>query len=216
MHERGPITKLEEYWKGFIEATTGGFEMMGKDIEKEIVGFWDAFYKGLIGTAEVHIKDVRNDFNDAKENLINAFSNGSSSSKKHEETKGTGNNSKNVSRMNFGSTEKLESHFGKHGGEFGGAYSNANEYLAGANNVIENGIKVQYEYKGELRTGYVKFMKNSGLTNAAGVPIKSYAKFEFVGTNNLGEITTYHVESGKTFWKMMNNGENIPVINPVE
>lgn len=118
--------------------------------------------------------------------------------------------------MNFGSTEKLESHFGKHGGEFGGVYSNANEYLAGANNVIENGIKVQYEYKGELRRGYVKFMKNSGLTNAAGVPRKSYAKFEFVGTNNLGEITTYHVESGKTFWKMMNNGENIPVINPVE
>ncbi|KGR89600.1 hypothetical protein [Lysinibacillus boronitolerans] len=138
------------------------------------------------------------------------------SNKKPDENKGTGNNSKNVSRMNFGSTEKLESHFGKHGGEFGGAYSNANEYLAGANNVIENGIKVQYEYKGELRTGYVKFMKNSGLTNAAGVPIKSYAKFEFVGTNNLGEITTYHVESGKTFWKMMNNGENIPVINPVE
>lgn len=62
--------------------------------------------------------------------------------------------------MNFGNTEKLESHFKKHGDEFGGAYSNANEYLSGANNVIENGIKVQYDYKGELRTGYVKFMKN--------------------------------------------------------
>ena len=32
-------------------------------------------------------------------------------------------------------------------------------------------------------------MKNSGLTNANGVPIKSYATFEFVETNNLGEIT---------------------------
>lgn len=59
-------------------------------------------------------------------------------------------------------------------------------------------------------------MKNSSLTNSKGVPIKSYAKFEFVGTNNLGEITTYHVESGKTFWKMMNNGENISVINPIK
>ncbi|EFK40023.1 predicted protein [Listeria monocytogenes FSL N1-017] len=37
-----------------------------------------------------------------------------------------------------------------------------------------------------------------------------------IGTNNLGEITTYHVESGKTFWKMMNKGENIPVINPIK
>ncbi|MEE3894512.1 hypothetical protein [Priestia megaterium] len=130
--------------------------------------------------------------------------------------KGTGNDSKKTSGINFGSIEKLESHFGKHGGEFGRAYSNADEYLAGANDVIKNGIKVQYNYNGELRTGYVKFMKNSSLTNAKGVPIKSYAKFEFVGTNNLGEITTYHVESGKTFWKMMNNGKNIPVINPVE
>lgn len=118
--------------------------------------------------------------------------------------------------MNFGNTELLESHFGKYGGEFGRAYSNANEYLAGANDVIKNGTKVQYDYKGELRTGYVKFMKNSSLTNPKGVPIKSYAKFEFVGTNNLGYITTYHVESGKTFWKMMNKGKNIPVINPVE
>ncbi|HCY9027406.1 TPA: hypothetical protein O2E39_001100 [Enterococcus faecalis] len=59
-------------------------------------------------------------------------------------------------------------------------------------------------------------MKNSSLTNANGVPIKSYAKFEFVGTNNVGEITTYHVESGKIFWKMMNNGKNIPVINSIE
>ena len=136
-------------------------------------------------------------------------------------TKGRDNTSKKTSGLNFGSTEKLEGHFKKHGGEFGGAYSNMNEYLAGANDVIKNGTKVQYNYKLkdgtiELRTGYVKFMKNSSLTNPNGVPIKSYAKFEFVGTNNFGEITTYHVESGKTFWKMMNNGKNIPVINPVE
>ncbi|KMN45616.1 hypothetical protein [Bacillus sp. LK2] len=129
---------------------------------------------------------------------------------------GKSGNVAKASELKFGNTEKLESHFIKHGGEFGGTYSNAVEYLAGANNVIKNGTKVQYNYKGELRTGYVKFMKNSSLTNPKGVPIKSYAKFEFVGTNNLGEITTYHVESGKTFWKLLNNGKNIPVINPVE
>ncbi|EHC1584410.1 hypothetical protein JT374_002532 [Listeria monocytogenes] len=123
---------------------------------------------------------------------------------------------KKASGANFGNTEKLKSHFSNHGGEFGKVFSSADEYLAGANDVIKNGIKVQYNYKGEVRTGYVRFMKNSSLTNSNGVPIKSYAKFEFVGTNNLGEITTYHVESGKTFWKMMNNGENIPVINPIK
>ncbi|MFX3616328.1 MAG: T7SS effector LXG polymorphic toxin [Sporolactobacillus sp.] len=117
---------------------------------------------------------------------------------------------------NFGSAEKLDSHFAKHSEEFGDAYSKVNEYLAGAKNVIKTGVKVQYNYNGELRTGYVRFMKNSSLINANGVPINSYAKFEFVGTNSLGEITTYHVESGKTFWKMMNNGKNVPAINPIE
>ncbi|MBP1047843.1 hypothetical protein I6N96_16250 [Enterococcus sp. BWM-S5] len=122
----------------------------------------------------------------------------------------------NTKGANFGSIDQLESHFSKHGGEFGKAYSNANEYLAGANNLMKYGTKVQYQYKGEVRTGYVKFMRNSSITNSNGIPIKSYAKFEFVGTNRFGEITTYHVESGKTFWKMMNNKKNIPVINPVE
>jgi hypothetical protein len=42
---------------------------------------------------------------------------------------------------------------------------------------------------------------------------KKGAKFAFVGTNNEGFITTFHTESGKTFWKML-NGENIKVINP--
>lgn len=60
--------------------------------------------------------------------------------------------------------------------------------------------------KDETRTGYVKYMENT----KAGV-----AKFEFVGTNNQGYITTYHVESGKTFWKMIND-VNVQVINPLE
>ncbi len=32
----------------------------------------------------------------------------------------------------------------------------------------------------------------------------SEIKFEFVGINPMGEITTYHVESGRSFWKMLN------------
>lgn len=72
--------------------------------------------------------------------------------------------------------------------------------------MIKNGIKVKYNYKGEIRTGYVKFMGNSR---------NGKAKFEFVGTNNKGEITTYHTESGKKIWKTI-NGKNIPVINPAD
>lgn len=31
------------------------------------------------------------------------------------------------------------------------------------------------------------------------------AKFEFVGTNKSGNLTTYHIESGKDFWKLVND-----------
>ncbi|NRT73835.1 hypothetical protein [Clostridium beijerinckii] len=113
---------------------------------------------------------------------------------------------KGAGKAVFGSVEKLEGHFAKHGGEFKGIYSTAEEYLQGARDVMNNGYKVQYQYKGEIRTGYVRFMENSG---------KGVSKFEFVGTNNAGEITTYHVESGKDFWKML-NGQNIPEINPID
>ncbi|WHX80072.1 hypothetical protein QNH32_05575 [Priestia flexa] len=106
----------------------------------------------------------------------------------------------------FADRAKLEGHFDKHGKEFDGLYKNADEYLEGAKEVINNGIKVKYEYKGELRTGYVKFMGNNK---------NGKAKFEFVGTNNNGDITTYHTQSGKKIWKTI-NGENIPVINPAE
>ncbi len=34
----------------------------------------------------------------------------------------------------------------------------AEEYLQGARDVMKNGIKVQYNYKGEMRNGYVKCM----------------------------------------------------------
>ncbi|WP_416807223.1 T7SS effector LXG polymorphic toxin [Bacillus safensis] len=104
----------------------------------------------------------------------------------------------------FADRAKLEGHFDKHGKEFSGLYKNANEYLEGAKTVINSGIKVKYQYKGEIRTGYVKFMGNNK---------HGRAKFEFVGTNNKNEITTYHTQSGKKIWKTI-NGENIPVINP--
>ena len=107
--------------------------------------------------------------------------------------------------MNFADEAKLAGHFNKHGTEFKGAYSTAEEYLQGARDVMESGTKVSYQYGDEVRTGYVKFMGNTQ---------KGVAKFEFVGTNNAGQITTYHVESGKDFWKMLNNGQNIPVITP--
>ncbi|WP_159457920.1 hypothetical protein, partial [Listeria sp. ILCC796] len=111
---------------------------------------------------------------------------------------------KGGSGAKFGSTEKLTEHFIKHGSEFKGAYKNVDEYLKGANDVVKKGIKVKYAYKGETRTGYVKFMGNNS---------KGEAKFEFVGTNLSGEITTYHIQSGKKFWKTI-NGENIPEITP--
>jgi filamentous hemagglutinin len=41
------------------------------------------------------------------------------------------------------------------------------------------------------------------------------AKFEFVGTNSAGEIITYHVESGNSFWRMLNS-EVVKVINPLD
>lgn len=42
---------------------------------------------------------------------------------------------------------------------------------------------------------------------------KRKAKFAFAGTNNESYIITFHTESGKIFWKLL-NGENILVINP--
>ena len=105
----------------------------------------------------------------------------------------------------FETEVKLVSHFEKHGGEFKKIYKSADEYLQGARDVINYGYKVEYEYKGEMRVGYVQFMGNAS---------KGKAKFAFVGTNNAGYITTFHTESGKTFWKLL-NGENNPIINPI-
>ena len=106
-----------------------------------------------------------------------------------------------------------EGHFIKHGDEFKGSYNTADEYLQGANNVMYNGYKVQYNYKvkgandeitQELRTGYMRFMGNNS---------KDVEKFEFVGTNLKNEITTYHTASGKSLWKLLNGISKDKTIN---
>jgi hypothetical protein len=111
----------------------------------------------------------------------------------------------------FASDELLISHFSKHGIEFKGIYLTSSEYLSGAHDVMSHGYEVDYFYKlkgslePELRTGFVKFM---------GSTQKGVSKFEFVGTNARGEITTYHVKSGKEFWKTINGNPQDKVIRP--
>ena len=95
-----------------------------------------------------------------------------------------------LTNKGFASDKLLISHFEKHAKEFKGAFLTADEYLKGAQDVMQNGYKVEYQYKGETRLGYVQFIENDS---------KGNAKFAFVGTNNSGNITTFHVESGKTF-----------------
>jgi hypothetical protein len=94
---------------------------------------------------------------------------------------------------NFADANKLSDHFKKHGAEFGAG--TPDEYLQIGRDIMRNGEKVEYLYKGEIRTGYVQFMGNSS---------KGSAKFGFVGTNADRAITTIHTESGKSFWKMLN------------
>ena len=82
--------------------------------------------------------------------------------------------------MQFADAGKLTSHFTKHGAEFGA--KNADEYLSIAQNVMNSGTKVSYNYnyKGEVRTGFVQLM---------GTNRRGQSKFAFVGTNNQGSIT---------------------------
>ena len=93
----------------------------------------------------------------------------------------------------FANRSKLVRHFNTHGGEFGA--KSAREYLSIARGVMKSGYKVIYKYKGEMRTGFVKFMGSSK---------KGKAKFAFVGTNAKGKITTLHTKSGKDVWKTLN------------
>jgi hypothetical protein len=183
--------------KSVIELYQGKNLLTGEELDG-----WDYAF-GAAGTVLPLLKAGRRLFKIFKgaDNIEEAVDAGKITEDVGKKIEGTGN-----FPSNFADRAKLESHFDKHGGEFGGIYKNADEYLDGAKDVINNGIKVQYEYKGETRTGYVRFMGNNKDGNA---------KFEFVGTNNNGEITTYHTQSGKKFWKTI-NGENVPVINPAE
>jgi trehalose-6-phosphatase len=105
----------------------------------------------------------------------------------------------------FGSKEKLDTHFKKHGDEFGA--KNAGDYLSIARQIINEGIKVKYSYEHELRTGFVMFLGNNK---------KMKPKFAFVGTNNKGEITTAHVKTDKDFWKTINGNAKDRTIRPHE
>jgi len=51
--------------------------------------------------------------------------------------------------------------------------------------------------------------------NKVDSPKQGIAKFGFVGTNADGAITTIHVESGNSFWKMLNGSPADKVIRPM-
>lgn len=105
--------------------------------------------------------------------------------------------------LSFADEDKLNVHFEKHKAEF--AVDSPSEYLQIGRDIQRYGEKVEYLYKGELREGYVQFMGNTS---------KGKAKFGFVGTNANGDITTIHVESGNSFWKMLNGNPMDKTIRP--
>lgn len=72
---------------------------------------------------------------------------------------------------------------------------------------MKNGTKIQYKYKGEVRTGFVQLMGNTG---------KGQSKFAFVGINSQDQITTLHTKSGKDFWKTLNGNSQDKTIYPVQ
>ncbi|UWI59859.1 RHS repeat protein [Pseudomonas sp. BW7P1] len=104
---------------------------------------------------------------------------------------------------NFGSDEKLAGHFEKHGAEF--KAMNKVEYLLIARDVVNQGTRVEYLYKGEVRAGYLQLM---------GTNRKGEAKFAFVGTNTNDEITTLHTKSGKEFWRTINGNTQDKAVRP--
>jgi chemotaxis protein histidine kinase CheA len=103
----------------------------------------------------------------------------------------------------FATQEKLQSHYEKHGSEFGSR--NESEYLETGIYIINHGYKVTYPYKGEIRIGYAKFF---------GTTKKGASKFGFVGTNSQGYITTIHTLSGKSFWKLINEDSSQKNLRP--
>ena len=89
--------------------------------------------------------------------------------------------------LEFESQVKLEEHFAKHGSQFKGMYSNSQEYLQGANYVINNGSFVL-----EMN-GYVRFFG----TGRCG------AEYAFVGLTHDGAyITTFGIRNIKSLSKI--------------
>ena len=93
-----------------------------------------------------------------------------------------------VINLNFDSTENLLKHFKAHNSQFGNLFSD--EYLSGANYVINNG-----QFVPELN-GYIRFLGNGGKANYA-----------FVGLKNAGKnISTFHVKSVEKLAKIPSLG----------
>jgi RHS repeat-associated protein len=104
---------------------------------------------------------------------------------------------------NFGSESKLDDHFQKHGSEF--KTESKEEYLSMARFLVNHGTRIEYKYKGETRSGYLKLMGNNR---------KGEAKFAFVGTNQNNEITTLHAKSGKELWRTINGDAKDKTVRP--
>lgn len=97
----------------------------------------------------------------------------------------------------------MKGHSEKHGREFG---SETEEYyLQAGHDVMKNGDRVEYQYKGEIRTVYVQYLGNT---------TKGDETFAFVGTNAAGEITTIHTKSGIDLWKTLNGDSKDKTIRP--
>ncbi|WP_176472381.1 RHS repeat domain-containing protein, partial [Pseudomonas sp. Irchel 3H7] len=103
----------------------------------------------------------------------------------------------------FGSEDKLDDHFQKHGSEF--KTESKEEYLSMARFLVNHGTRIEYKYKGETRSGYLKLMGNNR---------KGEAKFAFLGTNQNNEITTLHAKSGKELWRTINGDAKDKTVRP--
>ncbi len=81
--------------------------------------------------------------------------------------------------LQFKSLDDLNYHFAKHNSQFNDMYTNANEYLAGANKVIQNGT-----YNSDLN-GYIQFYRTTS---------KGKNLYHFVGLTRSTPtyITTYY------------------------
>ena len=95
-------------------------------------------------------------------------------------------------------------HFKKHQEKFPQAFiRNEQDYLASAQNVIDNGYKVTQFNDGMQKTAYIKFAySNKGQFQH--VPLRE-PMFEIVSVKPDGTISTYHLLSKTEIAKRLNN-----------